>query len=417
MAVDTFDFMLNIALALGLGFLVGLQRQAMGNEIAGIRTFPLVTVFGLFSGHFAVHFGGVVLVGALGALAALLWMGNYARWQEGQYDPGLTTELAALVMLCVGVALSLGLLAPAVVVTGVAAVLLHYKTKLHNLAGSLDEDEFRALLRLVLIGLVILPVLPNEAYGPYGVLNPFTIWLMVVLIVGISLAAYVVYRLLGARVGAILGGVFGGLISSTATTVSHARLCRNDARLAPQAALVIFIASSVVFVRVLGEIALVARQQFFALAPPLFLMLLFMGGISLVTYYCSRHALDTAPKQSAPKDMKAAVIFGLLYALVILAVAAAQEHWSREALYAVAAISGLTDMDAITLSTAQLVQQDMVPPETGWRLILVGGLANLVFKLGAAFFLGGAALFWRLLPLFSLTLVAGAACIAFWPDT
>jgi len=414
--VDTFTVLIHIAMALGLGFIVGLQRQVSANEIAGIRTFPLIAVFGVFAGLFAIRYGGVILAAGFIALAAMLWMGNYARWkQAGTHDPGLTTEFAILVMFCVGAALPAGFTGPAVVVTGAVAVLLHYKSTLHNMAGNIDEDEIRALLRLVLIGLVILPALPNQAYGPYGVLNPFNIWLMVVLIVGVSMAAYVVYRLLGTRVGTLLGGVFGGLISSTATTVSYARLCKSDPRLVPQAALVIFIASALVFVRVLAEIALVARHDFLAMAPPLVFMLLFMGGLSVVAYFLNSDALDAAPERRPPKDLKAAIVFGLLYAVVILAAAAAQEHLGREALYGVAAVSGMTDMDAITLSTSQLVHQGMIPPETGWRLILVGGLANLVFKGGAVLALGGWALFRRILPLFGVTMIAGLAVLLLWP--
>lgn len=409
------DFILYIAVALGLGLIVGLQRETSASEIAGIRTFPLIALFGVFAGHFAMVFHGVVLAGALLATMGLLWMGNYTRWQNGELDPGLTTEFAALVMFCVGAALPGGYMAGAVVTTGAVSLLLYYKASLHSLAGNLDEDEFRALASLVLIGLVILPALPNETYGPYEVLNPFNIWLMVVLIVGISMGAYIVYRLLGARAGTILGGILGGLISSTAATVSYARRCKENDGLLPQAVLVIYIASAVVFVRVLGEILLVAPTHFRVLAPPMIATLLFMTVFIAVHFYLSRSNLDDAPQQRPPKDLKAAVVFGLLYALVLLAVAAAREHLDERALYIVAAISGLTDMDAITLSTAQLVKQGQIEADIAWRLILVGGLSNLVFKAIAALVLGGIRLFLHILPLFVATLVAGTAMILFAP--
>lgn len=409
------DLILHITVALGLGLLVGLQRETSASEIAGIRTFPLIAIFGVFAGHFAMLYHGVVLAAAFLATIALLWMGNYTRWQNGELDPGLTTEFAAMVMFCVGAVLPAGYMAPAVVTTGAIALLLHYKASLHSLAGNLDQDDLRALARLILIGLVILPALPNQNYGPYMVLNPFQIWLMVVLIVGISMGAYVVYRILGARAGAILGGILGGLISSTATTVSYARRCKENDGLLPQAVLVIYIASAVVFVRVLAETLLVAPTHFPVLAPPLVATLVFMA-VFIALHFCLRRSkLDDAPNQKAPKDLQAAVVFGLLYGIVLLAVAAAREHLDERALYIVAAVSGLTDMDAITLSTAQLVKQGQLEADIAWCLILVGGLSNLVFKAVATLVLGGIRLFLHILPLFVATLVAGTALILFAP--
>jgi uncharacterized membrane protein (DUF4010 family) len=409
-----FAFFQDLLIALVLGLLVGLQRERADRDIAGIRTFPLITILGVFSGTLAQEFGGWIVAASLLALAAMIVVGNLIKAREGRADPGLTTEMAALVMFSVGAALVAGYTAPAITVGGGVALLLHWKRPLHEFARRIGPDDFQAIIRVVLVALVILPVLPNQAYGPYGVLNPFQMWLMVVLIVGISLSAFVVYKLMGPQSGTVAVGVLGGLISSTATSVSHARHSREYPNDTDAAALVIFIASAIVFVRVIVEIAIVAPGILAVTVPPLAtmmgIMVLIAGGAFMVTARRITAMSDRRP----PSSLKAAIIFGLLYGVVLLAVAAAREHFDQRGLFVVAALSGLTDMDAITLSTAQLVRTGDLTAETGWRLILVGAMANLVFKGGVVAALGHPRLLGRVAVLFVLSLAGGALILAFW---
>ncbi|MHC4946966.1 MAG: MgtC/SapB family protein [Planctomycetota bacterium] len=406
----------DLGIVLGLGLLVGLQREWVESRVAGIRTFALIALLGGLCGLVTEWTGESWLLAAgLLAVTAMFWIGNRMKLAAGAADPGLTTEIAGLVVFAVGALVMLGLPVVAVVTAGLVAVLLHWKQPLHGLVDRLGEDDFRAIVRLVLIGMVILPVMPNRAYGPYAVINPFEIWLMVVLIVGISMAAYVAQRLLGARVGTLLAGVLGGLISSTATTVSYARRSRLRPAETAAAALVVMLASTVVFGRVLAEVAVVAPSQLETVGPPLAAMMLVMLLVGAGGFAWSRSALAPPEKEAPPSDLKAAVIFGLLYAAVLVAVAAAKEHFGDAAMYVVAALSGLTDMDAITLSTAQLMKAGSVETSTGWRLILVGGLANLVFKTGAVALLGSRGLLGRVAVLFGLSLAGGVALLLFWP--
>ena len=408
---------LYLGLAFGRGLLVGLQREWAASRLAGIRTFPLITAFGALCAVFFQHEAGPwVVVAGMVTLASVFWMGNRAKISRGEADPGVTTEVAGLVMFLVGTLVMAGHAALGVVTAGAVAALLQWKQPLHALVRRFGEDDLRALVRLVIIGMVILPALPDRTYGPYDVLNPFRIWLMVVLIVGISMAAYVASRLLGQRVGTLLSGVLGGLISSTATAVSHAR--RSAARAGDEtlSALVIMIASTVVFVRVLIEIAIVAPGILREVGPPLVAMMGLMAIVSAIAFLRSRAASVEPAKETPPSDLKAAVIFGLLYAGVLFAVAAAKQHFGATALYIVAALSGLTDMDAITLSTAQLVKAGTLETETGWRLILLGGMANLVFKAGAVALLGPPRLFGRIAIMFGICLAGGIALVLFWPQ-
>ena len=410
------SIVLDLLLALGLGLLVGLQREWSKSEIAGIRTFPLITILGALAGILADRVGGWTVAAALLAVTAMLVIGNLAGLRAGSADPGLTTEAAVLVMFAVGVAVSQGLVGPAIVVTGGVAVLLQWKHELHSFVARIDEAELRALSRLVLIGLVILPALPNRDFGPYGVLNPFEVWLMVVLIVGISLAAYVTYRLFGAQVGVLLTGLLGGLISSTATTMTYSQKARDESSHTGLAGAVIVLASASVFGRVLFEIAAVAPTVLPKVVPPLLAMTGLMAVLAWAAWARCRHDPPPPPDQPPPSTLSSAILFGLLYSVVLLAVAVARQHFGQGALYAVAAISGLTDVDAITLSTSRLIDSATLPAETGWRIILVGALANLVFKAAIVFTISGGKLLRWVLPYFAAALAGGLALLVFWPD-
>ena len=405
-----------LGIAVGLGLLVGLQRERSASRIAGIRTFPLITSLGVLCGVAAQSFGGWVVAAGLLGLAALAVVANAVQIRSTKLDPGMTTEVAGLVMFMIGVALTAGLVLEAIVAGASVALLLHWKAKLHSFAGRIEPEEFDSLMRFILITLVILPVLPNHGYGPYGILNPFRIWLMVVLIVGISLAGYVAFRLFGAKLGMLAAGILGGLISSTATTISYARRTREHPERSQAAALIVALASTVVFARVLIEIAVVAPSTLAATAGPIVAMMGVMILVCVALYLSGIGSQELEVQdEEPPSDLRAAVMFGLLYAAVLLGVAFAKEHWGAQGLYAVAAISGLTDVDAITLSTSELMRADEIPTSTGWRLILVGSLANLVFKGGIVAALGHPKLRRRIGIAFTGALVAGVGILSLWP--
>ncbi len=408
------DTVLSLLLALALGLLVGLQREWSKNEIAGIRTFPLIAVFGALTGVLTDRTGGWIVAAGLLVVGAMLVIANLAGLRAGTADPGLTTEAAVLVTFAVGVSVSLGLVGPAIVVTGGVAVLLQWKRELHGFVRLIEEAELRAVSRLVLIGLVILPALPNRDFGPYGVLNPFEVWLMVVLIVGISLAAYAAYRLFGSKAGVLITGLLGGLISSTATTLTYSQTARKDSAQTALGGAVIVLASASVFGRVLFEIAAVAPAVLPQVAPPLLVMTAVIAGLAWAALGRSRREPLPTLDRKPPSSLGSAIAFGLLYAVVLLAVAAARQHFGQGALYAVAAVSGLTDLDAITLSTSRLIHSGTLTADAGWRMILVGALANLVFKTGLVFAIGGAKLFRWVIPYVSTALVGGALLLVFW---
>jgi uncharacterized membrane protein (DUF4010 family) len=406
---------LHLGVALGLGLLVGVQRQRVDDPLAGIRTFPLITILGALLAELSLRLDATwIFAVGLGSLAAVLATGYAITGRTGRYKLGLTTEIAALYMYIVGAFIAIGAVTVGVVMGGLCALLLHLKEPMEGFAARLTQADVKSVMQFAAIALVVLPVLPNRTYGPYDVLNPFEIWLMVVLIVGISLAGYVLYKLLGARAGTLLGGVLGGLISSTAATASYASRAKQHPSLAPQVALLIMVASTVAYLRILVEIAVAAPSVLSDVAPPLLIISLANAVICGVALVFIRGDAGDLAKQDNPSELRVALVFGALYGLIIFAIAAARETYGDPGLYVIATISGLTDVDAITLSTANLIEAGRLDPGSGWRAIVLASLSNLVFKgaLGSA--LGGQALMKHLAPLFLTSIAAGITVLLLW---
>lgn len=410
------DVLRSLAIALGLGLIVGLQRESAESKLAGLRTFPLVTLLGSVCALLAPTTGGWVVAAGLLGVAAATAMGNAARLKEEGSDPGITTEVALLLMYGLGAYTVLGDGATAIVLGGTIAVLLHFKAELHGVVGRLDRRELRAIMQLVLLALVVLPVLPDATIGPFAVFNPREMWLMAVLIVGLSLAGYIALKFRGENAGIVAGGLLGGLISSTATTVGWARRTRERADVSRAAGLVILIASTVVYGRVLVEIAAVARPFLATAAPPILALGAAMALAAAAFWLSSRGRAPVSLDGQSPADLKTAFTFAAMYVVVLFAVSYAKQRAGTRGLYVVSALSGLTDVDAITLSVARLTGSRQIDPAQGWRLIVVALLSNLVFKGAMAALLGDGRLRRLILVLFGIQLAVGAAVLAFWPS-
>lgn len=405
-----------LGISLLLGLLVGLQRQHSTDGMPGLRTFPLITVFGTVSALVALEFGGWVVAAGLLGMVAVLVFPSLVRIRRQEPDPGTTTDVAVLLMYGVGALLVVlpDQMGVAVAVGGGVAVLLQFKPELHRFAERLGDQDLKAIMQFVLITCVILPVLPNKTYGPFDVLNPRETWWMVALIVGMSLGGYIVYKFLGRDVGILLGGVLGGAISSTATTVSYSRQANGSGSDSRVPTIVIMIASTVVFVRVLVEIAVVSPEFLRTAAGPVVALMLLTMIPALFVWYRVRREPSPMPEQENPTQLKSAVLFGAMYAVVLFALAGVKHYMGSEALYGVAALSGLTDMDAITLSTARMARTDPWIAAEGWRLILTAAVANLVFKAMLVGMLGNRRLFGRIAILFLLPVLGGLTLIFTW---
>lgn len=408
-----------LGISLGLGLLVGLQRERSEADAPGLRTFPLITILGTVCALIGRDLGGwVVFAGFVGLIVILLFP-VLIRMRQADADPGITTDVAALLMYAVGALVVVLPEQPGVPVAigGGVAVLLQYKLELHTLARQLGDRDIKAIMQFVLLSCVILPVLPNQNFF-LGVVNPRETWLMVVLIVGMSLGGYILYKFLGRDAGILLGGLLGGAISSTATTVSQARQTSDGHADIRPPALIILIASTVVFVRVLIEAAVVAPAFLKSLAPPIAVIMLIMLIPVAVVWLRVRKQPSEMPAQGNPTELKTALMFGAMYTLVLLALAWVKEYVGDRWLFGVAILSGLTDMDAITLSTARMFRTESAQTwiaTDGWRLVVSAALANMIFKSLMVASLAPWKLTRYVILLFALPFAGGLAVLFLWP--
>lgn len=414
--MDYNDFIIT-GISIGLGLLIGLQREHVDKKIAGIRTFTLISIFGTISGFLAREFESVWIVGLNGlCLAIMIALVNILKTKEENPSFGQTTEVAMLLVFSLGAYLVFGSKLLIVGVGTVTAILLHFKDTIENFVDTLDGKDMKAIMQFAAISLIILPILPDQTFGPYDVLNAREIWLMVVLIVGIGLVGYFLFQWLSKEAGTITNGILGGLISSTATTFTFAGLTKNAPKTGRLAAFVIVTASAIAFVRVLVEVAVVAPNHLWQIAPPMIGMFVFMIIICVILYlYNNEETEEEIPSPDNPAQLKGALIFGFLYAVVLLAVAASKDYFGEGGLYIVSIISGLTDMDAITLSLSKMVASQNIEADQGWRLILLAGLSNLVFKGGVVFTVGNKNLKKYIGIAFGLCIAVGLLAIFLWP--
>lgn len=407
---------LTLAIALGVGMLVGLQRERSpsSTHVGGIRTFPLVTVLGAMCAMLSASFGPWLAVVSFAGVVAASILANIIGMKRGDPEPGMTTEVAMMVMFVIGVMLASGMRDVAVALGVGTAILLQVKQPLHNWARRIGDRDIHAVLQFALITFIVLPVLPNQTFGPFDVLNPYRIWLMVVLVVGISLAGYIAFRLLGKTNGTLVAGLVGGMISSTATTVSYARRARQSREIEGAACAIFLLSTLVSFGRVITEVRVVAPGYAGEIAMPVVVMA--AAAMVCAALALMGHGRDGGemPEQGNPTELRSALVFGGLYAVVLLAVAAAKEYFGDAGIYAAAGISGLTDMDAITLTTGRLAERGRLEPGTAWRAIVLASIANMVFKTGVVWSLGGLRLALRVAAWFGVLVAVGVGLMVFW---
>ncbi len=387
------------ATSLAIGLLIGLERERQFDVKAGLRTFALVALLGTLSallvevtGNGWILAAGLLIIGAM-MIAAII----SDPLDDG--DPGTTSVVALLVCYLLGAAVWFGYGTLAVMLAIASTVLLYFKTQLHGISRSLTHTDLLSVLQFAVLSFVVLPILPDKDFGPYDALNPHQIWWMVVLISGLSLAGYAALRIVGVRHGATLLGLFGGLASSTATTMVFARHARSHAEMARTATLVILLANLVVMIR-LGVVAVV-------LAPGLIEPLASVLGLGVlfglvVTVWgwrtLAREGELPMPEVTNPTELKTAISFGALYAVVLVVSAALQDYAGSKGLYLVSLASGLTDVDAIALSTLRLFNTNTLAQPVAVTAITLAIIANLAFKTGLVITIGGAALTRRTLP-------------------
>lgn len=400
--------------SLAIGLLIGVERERNPWAKAGLRTFALTSLFGAVAGALAqradspwILAAGLFVVGA-GIVSA------YHR-APVEADPGTTTVVAVLLAYGLGALCWYGEGTVAVMLAIAITALLYFKPELHGTVERFERRDLLSILQFAALTFVILPVLPDRGYGPYEVLNPYQIWLMVVLVSGLSLAGYVALKLVGTGRGLALVGILGGLVSSTATTLVYSRRAREPG-FSGAAAGVILVANLAVLVRVAVVSAVVAPRTTLALLG-LLAPAAICGAVATFVFWRRHAALGEAslPDVQNPTELRASLGFGALYALVLFLAAWLSDIAGQRGLYGVALASGLTDVDAITLSSLRLFVLEKVTTPQVATAIALAIAANMLFKYALALGVGGRALARRLVIPGAVTLAAGAAgLVALW---
>lgn len=411
--------LLDFALALAIGGLVGIEREhkKRAGELAtgGLRTFILIAEAGAIAGWLAQELGSAWVFAAAGLMIAAVVVAGY--WLENRRDRealGMTTEIAALVVFLLGGAVVLGQAGLAVALAIATSAVLTFKEPLHGAVALVEHEDLRAGLKLLIATFIVLPVLPREPIDPWGVLEPYKMWWLVILISTLSLVGYVASRWLGARHGLTLTALAGGIVSSTAVTLGFARKSREEDE-GPVDALAagILLAWSVMLVRVVVAAAAVHRPLVARLALPMAAMaVVALLGAGLLQWRAGRSAAKTpAPDVPLknPFSLLASIRFALFFAAVQLLVELMRRQWPGSGEYAVAALAGGTDVDAITLSMAELARTGEEGTERVATLaILIAVASNTLVKLVLVVTLGARALATRIGAATPPLLAAGA---------
>lgn len=376
--------------SLAIGLLIGLERERTPSAKAGLRTFALVSLFGTLIALLADKSGTVwLLIAGLLAVAAMI-VAAYINTPTENNDPGTTTVAALLICYALGVLVWYGMSTLSVMLAIATTILLYLKPELQGLSKRLARRDLVSILQFSVLSFVILPILPNQNYGPYDAFNPYQAWMMVVLISGLSLAGYIALRWTGQRYGAPLLGFLGGLVSSTATTLVYAKHSKLNESMLRLSAVVILIASQVVLVRLVVVSGIVSPGILKQLAPVMGMGLLF--GL-IATLYNWKRMKNTGelpmPETTNPTEIHTALTFGLLFVVVLFFSAWLSDIAGSSGLYIVSIISGLTDVDAITLSSLRLFHLEKLSSEQAVVSISLAFLSNMLFKFGMAASIGG----------------------------
>ena len=389
------DLFLRFGIALAIGFMIGLQREYAFREkqhdlLAGERTFVLIALVGALAAMIADVFessfaflGVLLLVGIFSAIAYFIdaWRGHV----------GLTTEIAILITVLIGALCYWNYLALAAALGIITTVLLSVKIETDRLVSALTREDIYASLQFAVISLVILPVLPKESNlpPPFDVLSPFRIWLMVVFISGINFLGYLAIKFVGTERGIGITGLLGGLVSSTGVTLGFSERSNREHSLAKPFALAIMIAWTVMFARVLVEVGVLNLQLLRLVWIPIA-----SAGVVGLLYCVYLHLSQRTTEKdtlefSNPFDLVSAIKFGLLYALILLVARSAQLYFGDTGVYISSLLSGLADVDAITISLAQLSDAGTVSMTVAAQSIVIAVIANTIAK-GAIVVIGGA---------------------------
>ena len=382
--------------SLGIGLLIGVERERKRRVLAGIRTFPLVSLLGTMLAMLAAQStlpwlmpAGLLAVAMLGFLP----LGSDKNGEPPPSEPRTTSVIALLVAYTLGLMVGLGNTELAIALGIITTGLLYLKPELSNFSNRLERQDLLSLLQFAALTFIILPILPNQGFGPYLAFNPHRIWLLVVLIVGVGLAGYLAVKILGERVGAPVLGILGGLVSTTATSLVYAREAAANPDSLRLSTKVILLANMVLFVR-LSVLALAIAPDSMRSILTMMLPALLAGLATLFIWGKRQASQENAPQLSLknPAKLSIALGFAAMFAVVMLCSAWLRALFGESGLYVVALVSGLSDVDAISLTALEMFSQQQLGTSPLLTTIALAVLSNSVFKFGLIASIGGRAL-------------------------
>jgi uncharacterized membrane protein (DUF4010 family) len=390
-----FDLAMRFAAAIGLGLLLGMERQRKSDQemmFGGVRTFALIALLGA-AGAFAQQELDLNWVAPLTfvAVGSLIVVAYAVSAEKGEL--GITTEISALLSFVLGGFCGWGQIGIASALAIAGLLLLTLKNYLHDLAQRVEAADVEATVKFAVISVIILPLLPNENFGPppIDVINPYKIWLMVVLIAGLNFFGYVLVKVLGNEHGVGVTGILGGLVSSTAVTLTFSERSREEPQQSQAFALAIILAWTIMFVRVPVLVAVVQWRLGLILAASLSFMAAAGVIAAFVLWRRSRSHKKGKGAVAAggnPLELSKAIRFGLLFGVITVVAKAAEAYLGTGGLYLAGALAGLTDVDAISLSMANLAASNVDGTIVAARTIVIAVVANTLTKAGMALSIG-----------------------------
>lgn len=386
---DMFTILKGIAVVVFIGMLIGLEREYARNKeekiFAGIRTFPLIGLYGFTSALISsITENWVYTIFFLG-FAGLSITSYHTSARTGKV--GGTSEISSFIVFILGSLVYWGFILLPVVIAIIITMFLSLKIQLHSFVGKVNAADIYATLKLAIITLIVLPVLPDKTYGPFDVLNPRLIWYMVIFVSGISFIGYIFIKLMGKDKGIIVTSLLGGLVSSTALTYSLTKKSKVEEPLSFNYGLGIITASSMMFLRVLLIVSILNVN----LALPLFIPLVIfaLAGViaSIIFYKKNINVPEAEIELKNPFELKSAFLFGIIFGLTIFLSKAAQVYFGDQGLYAASALAGFSSVDAIIISISRLFNET-ISLNVAMKAIVFATISNTVIKMSISSFWG-----------------------------
>ncbi len=386
-----FTIFQQLGIATALGALIGLERERkrkhhIDDTFGGIRTFALISLAGSLS--FILSGYSIVFFAVISVALLTLIIASYVISGQKYGNLGITSEVASILVYMIGILCGMGLFLNATIVAFLVLTFLLLKNTLHKWARNIKFQEIFSTMQFMLIAFIILPLLPNQDFGPYGFFNPYIIWFLVVLISGISFVSYAAIKLFGSKNGLIVTGFLSGFISTTALSVSLANQSKKNGKILTPYLLAITIAISAMFLRMLLEVFILNKDLVIPVMIPLFSMAL--AGFTIALFLMQRSKKSEKILKRHLMEMKSpfsivpALKFGALFALLILVLKFTLANVGNNSVYIVSTIFGFFDVDAVTISMSSLVKTE-VTQRAAVIAIALGGIMNTLMKIGIFF--------------------------------